>query len=313
MGKHMAISFWKTKMCQRIWHHNLHFQQSGGKLLEQKRKGENASHPHLSRVYQIGPFFPKKQNTYKNPINTTMEDVKVQVYNRQSLPVWYAAIAIGSKVHKKLPRLIDLSKKPQNTGKYSAIAWIDSVCPKKSQQKAAQKLSHRVPIPIHSGGACEVSQSFNPKNQRIPSHLLKGGKTIHAYHQFKYCLVMESRNVLGYLSEKLLDAYLAGCLPIYWGNYQDDMTRKDLDLFDIFHPDSMVYFDSQNPQPAISLLKELEANYSEYQRRLRDVPILIDGMDTVDKYFSLHPDLCWGSGYGFVNNQVRTMMDLPIM
>ena len=38
------------------------------------------------------------------------------------------------------------------------------------------------------------------------------------YRQFRFALVFENRAYPGYTTEKLVDAMMAGCIPIYWGN-----------------------------------------------------------------------------------------------
>lgn len=110
----------------------------------------------------------------------------------------------------------------------------------------------------------------------------------------------------GYLSEKIIFAYLGGCMPIYWGTHHESTTGKDFDVFDVFHPDSFIYYDPDHPEVATNLIKQLEANETEYKRRLRDVPILRNGMETADKYFSLLPNM----GRGTINKRLREMMGL---
>ena len=38
----------------------------------------------------------------------------------------------------------------------------------------------------------------------------------HLYTNFRFCLTMEHANTPGYITEKVLVAFWAGCLPIYW-------------------------------------------------------------------------------------------------
>ena len=278
-------------------------------LLEHVQNGGDPYHPHISRVFQIGPFLSKDERVVPNKSNITLDDVKVQVYNRQSFPVIYGSVIVAAEVPDLWPLLSDHSKKPQNTGNFSAIAWIQRNCAK-HRIETAQMISKTIPIPVYSGGKCEISKEFNPENQRMPAHFIQDRKQRKGNHlifsNFKYCLVMENNNVQGYLSEKIIYAYLGGCLPIYWGNHQKNRTGLDYDVFDVFHPESLIYFDPEDPQPAMDLLQMLEANDTEYKRRLKDVPILRNGMETADKYFSLLP----GVGRGSVNNGIRSMMGL---
>jgi hypothetical protein len=100
----------------------------------------------------------------------------------------------------------------------------------------------------------------------------------------------------GYISEKLLLAFLGGCLPIYYG------TRE---VFDIFHPQSFVFYDKNNPLPAMEEIRYLEANATAYQERLES-PILLNGDETVEKYFSLSDDV----GNGTLKRKIRHMLGL---
>lgn len=52
------------------------------------------------------------------------------------------------------------------------------------------------------------------------------------YHDYKYCLVMENRALEGYMTEKLANAFLGGCLPIYYGTKE---------VFDVFHEDAFTF------------------------------------------------------------------------
>ena len=40
--------------------------------------------------------------------------------------------------------------------------------------------------------------------------------------QYKFSLAMENSEADGYTSEKIIDAYLAGTIPIYYGDYMVD-------------------------------------------------------------------------------------------
>ena len=86
-------------------------------------------------------------------------------------------------------------------------------------------------------------------------------------------------------------------LPIYYG------TRE---VYDIFHEDSFVFYDIDDPDQALDLIQHLESNQTEYERRL-SAPVLKNGADTVETYFSFLPTL----GRGTLNKSIRNMMGLP--
>ena len=107
---------------------------------------------------------------------------------------------------------------------------------------------------------------------------------------------MEHVNTPGYITEKILVAFWAGCLPIYSG---------PLDIFDIFHSDSFIYWDIDNPQPALDRIQYLEENRSAYEEVMRK-PILAPGAAT--KYFSFDESY----GAGTLKNQIRTYLGLDV-
>jgi hypothetical protein len=86
-------------------------------------------------------------------------------------------------------------------------------------------------------------------------------------------------------------------LPIYYG------TRE---VFDIFDEDSFIFYDIEDPDRALNLIRYLENNQTEYERRL-SAPVFKNGVDTVDKYFSFIPSI----GRGTLNKRIRAMMGLP--
>mmetsp|Transcript_10896 Transcript_10896/g.23211 ORF Transcript_10896/g.23211 Transcript_10896/m.23211 type:complete len:115 (+) Transcript_10896:1264-1608(+) len=105
-------------------------------------------------------------------------------------------------------------------------------------------------------------------------------------------------------------ALLSGCLPIYYG---------DREIFNIFRDDAFVYYDIDNPEPALAEIRYLEENPAEYQRRTsQELPLLrqtlntntnkMDTSETVDRYFSILP----GIGTGRINRKMHQMMGLPL-
>ena len=124
-------------------------------------------------------------------------------------------------------------------------------------------------------------------------------KYIHNYQvtsKFQFCLVMENAKVDGYITEKLLLAYLGGCLPIYFG------TREVYDLFD---PQSFIYYDVSDPQPALKELEYLFHNETAYQERMHR-PILRNGSETLERFFSVTD----GLGGGVLKQRIREMIGL---
>lgn len=83
--------------------------------------------------------------------------------------------------------------------------------------------------------------------------------------QYKFTIAMENRSHPGYTTEKIIDAYLAKSIPIYFGN-----ENVDLD----FNPDSMINankFSSQNE--LLEYVKYVDNTHHEYIKIITANPI----------------------------------------
>jgi hypothetical protein len=185
------------------------------------------------------------------------------------------------------------SYKPKNTQKYAAVLYIASHTIDFRQQAASQISDI---IEIHFGGSCHVPTK-DPRNGKIVK--LDGGWPGNSkfYSDYKYCMVMENSQVEGYITEKLINAYLGGCLPIYYGTEE---------VFEIFNAKSFIFYDINNPQPALDEIQYLQQNDTAYKERM-NAPILRNGAQTIDEFFSISDDL----GNGTLKRKIRTMLGLP--
>lgn len=153
---------------------------------------------------------------------------------------------------------------------------------------------------VYYGGRCNggMNRLNNTKVQSYPNkvRLANWEDNRQLYQEFRFCLTMEHVNTPGYITEKILVAFWAGCLPIYWGTPE---------IFDIFNADSFIYWDIDNPQPALDRIQYLEKNRSAYDEVMRK-PILAPG--AVTKYFSLDDS----HGKGALKNKIRTHLGIDV-
>lgn len=108
------------------------------------------------------------------------------------------------------------------------------------------------------------------------------------YKSYKFVLAMENANFGGYVTEKIVNAFMGGAIPIYYGT---------LDIFKLFNKDAFVYYDVQNPLPAIEQVFHLYSNETAYKNML-NIPILASG---AKKYFSVKS----GVGDGYLYYKIR--------
>jgi alpha(1,3/1,4) fucosyltransferase len=107
---------------------------------------------------------------------------------------------------------------------------------------------------VDSGG-----QALNNIGRPIPSGLTSKQDFLHPY---KFNLCFENTSVLGYTTEKIYEAMLARCIPIYWGSRW---------IQEEFNPKSFLnYFDFPNEEALVERIMEIDNNddlYLEYLRQ----------------------------------------------
>jgi len=117
------------------------------------------------------------------------------------------------------------------------------------------------------------------------------------FGRYHFCLVLENNKKEGYVTKKILKAFLSGCIPIYYGSNE---------VFDIFNREAFVYYDVENPAEAIERVRHLATDEDAYQE-VMDQPILANGQKTINEYFSFGDDM----GDGSLKRRIHKMMGLP--
>jgi hypothetical protein len=241
----------------------------------------------LDRVYQIGPYPPQPER--KN------DDILATMRRTQSLQVYFLTM-YTLVVHHNTTQwewLIDPEKK-RRSNQHEAIIYLTSNC-SPFRQQAAENLS--AVLPLEYGPGCRINTP-NATLSAVATSRANFVQNYKVFSQYRYCLVMENSGRQGYMTEKIINAYLGGCLPIYYGS--------PADVYSVFSDQSLIYYDVDDPQPALSLLRQLASNQTLYEERM-STPILRDGLNTINKHFSLYPYI----GDGSLNKQIRQMMKLP--
>mmetsp|Transcript_22008 Transcript_22008/g.63453 ORF Transcript_22008/g.63453 Transcript_22008/m.63453 type:complete len:447 (-) Transcript_22008:328-1668(-) len=127
----------------------------------------------------------------------------------------------------------------------------------------------RAPVPAPDGG-CPGGTRFD--------------QSVCRYEHFLFTLSLEhkqSSNVVGYMSEKIVDGFLAGAVPIYAGASQVDT---------MFNPAAFVHANVSNEydrrMTAVKVVDLLE-DWPRYQKMRHLQPLISN--ETLRKYFSWHP------------------------
>jgi len=148
---------------------------------------------------------------------------------------------------------------------------------------------------VTSAGKCDGSTSALKKKAEKFNTISGDGPWTEAhklYKNYKFGLAMENTNQHGYISEKILNAFMGGTVPIYYGTE---------DVFQVFNRAAFIYFDAKNPESTFEQVLFLLQNESEYERVLSQ-PILAEG--AYERFFSLY-------GRGFLSGAIRDLLDLP--
>merc|ERR1712157_107954 len=176
----------------------------------------------ILKSFQIGPW---NENQY---------DRTIQVY--------MAALTLFAVDKSLWGWIFDPTLRRINNGKYQAIAYFVSNC-LEFRQNAAKELSNI--IELHCGGGCYV-EGRNTRRVEAEKHWTSNWEV---FRDYKYCMVMENKAQPGYITEKIVMAFLGGCVPIYYGTEE---------VFDLFNPKAFIFYDINDPKPALEKMRLLE-------------------------------------------------------
>jgi len=207
---------------------------------------------------------------------------------------------LNARTHRLGPQLNEHQKifnhalKPKNNGDHFLLyAASNCVSYREDALVALSRLGT-----VHRGGQCGGGLPEGSTQMIKAPHFVdrdSGGNANFEILQFyRFALVMENQQSDGYVTEKILNAFLGGSIPIYFGTTE---------IFEMFNPNAFIYYDIDNPQPALDRVAYLESNKTAYESMLNDEPILADGHHTIERFFSFGY-----FGEGTLGRRIRSMM-----
>lgn len=102
-------------------------------------------------------------------------------------------------------------------------------------------------------------------------------EAVNIYSDYLFVIAFENTKLDGYVTEKIVTAFLSGAIPIYWGSPK---------IMEIFNPEAFIYVSGQDDfDRAIEEIFAV-ANDVERQRRMRTAPLLQNG--AAEKFFTWH-------------------------
>jgi hypothetical protein len=179
-----------------------------------------------------------------------------------------------------------LKKRPQNTGERFLI-YVSRRC-EHFREKTFDYFSD-----IGQVYAASKCHGYGSKYIQDTENRGKNWGDAYKYmRRYRFALTLENKNTVGYHTEKILNAFAAGSVPIYFGSKS---------ILNIFNKNAFVFYDPKNPKIAVERVLYLENNHTAYNEVLNN-PILVEG--ALEKYFSLTDDI----GGGQLKKRIRSFL-----
>mmetsp|Transcript_7140 Transcript_7140/g.15522 ORF Transcript_7140/g.15522 Transcript_7140/m.15522 type:complete len:459 (-) Transcript_7140:34-1410(-) len=276
----------------------------------------HVNHPyHGFNAY--GKYTPPNDKTF---VIGAHEEGPHSIYEPYAMMKWWVLVkGLGSngEIDRTTMRKFFVpSERPKNTGKHFLL-YVNSHYAE-HREAAAFELSKLGEM--HALGSCQGNIESAPivdplrpprcqpytDDKRPPSIIVPKDMNLKSnyytsnvvFQDFRFMLVMEDDNISGYITERIVDGFMAGTIPIYYGTTE---------IFGIFNQNAFVYYDINYPQVALDRIRYLEENPEAYQKML-DEPILAEAERTIEKYFSFDDEI----GNGDLKRRVRTKLGFPV-
>jgi hypothetical protein len=137
--------------------------------------------------------------------------------------------------------------------------------------------------PVDALGACQgSSRAPNEKRWTGRSSIWYNDDAVRLYSQYKFVIAFENGQRPGYVTEKLVNAFLAGSVPIYFGHSES--------VAQVFNPESFI------DCGRFAMLRECAAFVIEVHRspakytRMARAPVIAN-VSLFHELFSWHPDI----------------------
>jgi hypothetical protein len=171
------------------------------------------------------------------------------------------------------------------------VLYVASKC--YSNREEAFRQLHNI-MHVYAGGSCHGQLKENEYTRVSIPPRSSWETAVESYSDYRFGLVLDSTKKSGFISEKILVAFMGGTVPIYFGTTE---------VFDIFNERAFIYYDVENPQPALDRIAYLEKNQTAYLEVFSQ-PILLHGAQTLERYFSLSDAV----GNGKLKKRIRDMV-----
>jgi hypothetical protein len=220
------------------------------------------------RVYSLGPLADSKK----------------------TLRAYFGAMVLGMAKSQTQQKMFDPQFRVKNTKK-KFLYYLVSRCFAHREQTFTNLSSVAT---VYYGGGCSGLPGGNGTIEKARSSGSWIQNAKGAFKNYRFGLVMENKKSDGYITEKIVNAFLSGTVPIWYGTSE---------IFDVINERAFVFYDVEDPQPAMDRIIYLENNQTAYDEVLNE-PILANGNQTIEEYFSFRDDV----GGGKLKKRIRNML-----
>jgi hypothetical protein len=221
----------------------------------------NVSNPDylIYNVFSDDDLSPKYQNAIKIAIYTEniMPDINnadyiIGHYHINYLDRYFKYSIFLWHITEKFDKIRKEAIKNYNKKKFCAA--LISNCESEFRLNFIEKLSKYKKVDM--GGKCQNNINRNVKNK------------IEFLSNYKFSIAMENSNGDGYLSEKIVDSFLAGTIPIYYGDYILD---------EFINPKSYILIKGEKDiEKKIEYIKKIDSDDNLYKSIMKEKPIIDD-------------------------------------
>eukprot|EP00434_Breviolum_minutum_P003115 symbB.v1.2.002741.t2/scaffold146.1/size298692/22 len=153
--------------------------------------------------------------------------------NLKLVYVPYASTSFAARSQTPMDLLV-----PKYTEKTRFLAYMAYACVDHRELLFDLLVQRAASAGIEAPVALSRCTGFRSRHRRQLRNHTRGvamsflDEAIELLRPYKFALVFENKLVPGYVTEKIVNAFLAGCIPIYWGSRS---------VLEIFNPEAFIY------------------------------------------------------------------------
>jgi len=173
------------------------------------------------------PFRDSKMKNYSCPyINLSGEPYSLG--EKEYPPIVelnsFIDLSESARINKRsfwIPHILDSNYNLTDIRKYKhmnrpyLIAYMNSNCQPHREAMFKKLVARFGPNQVHALGKCSWNKALS---SRKGVNMNTWHQAYDIYQDYTFVLAMENTDLYGYITEKIMNAFIAGSIPIYWGS-----------------------------------------------------------------------------------------------